>query len=80
MIRQNGKRGLDVDWKESDITPFESENLTIEYCEDRCLKNQLCIALHYTSNTCFIYYEINTIEDNANSVLSQKKCSHTPCK
>jgi hypothetical protein len=77
VCRQNGKIGLDRDWNTSGITPFESENSTIEYCEDRCLKDQLCIALHYTSNTCFIYYEIGTIEGNVNSVLSQKKCSNT---
>jgi hypothetical protein len=44
MVRQNGKTGLDADWGKSGIKPFESENSTIEYCEDRCLKNQLCIA------------------------------------
>jgi hypothetical protein len=57
FIRQNGKIGLDEDWEKSGIIPFESEISTtgIEYCEDRCLKNQLCIALHYTHNHCFIY-------------------------
>ena len=80
MVRQNGKIGLDEDWEKSGIIPFKSENSTIEYCEDRCLKNQRCIALHYLNNYCFIYYEISTIEDNANSVVSEKKCSNTPRK
>ena len=82
MVRQNGKIGLDEDWEKSGIIPFESEisSTGIEYCEDRCLKNQLCIALHYTHNHCFIYYEISIIEDHANSVFSEKKCSNTPRK
>ena len=80
MVRQNGKSGLDADWEKSGITPFQSENSTIEYCEDRCLKIQSCIALHYTDKYCFIYYEISIIEDNANSVFSEKKCSNTPRK
>jgi hypothetical protein len=45
MIRQNSKIGLDEDWLKSGITPFQSENSTIEYCEDICLKNQSCVAL-----------------------------------
>ena len=80
MVRQNGKVGLDADWQKSGITPFRSENLTIEYCEDRCLKNQRCIAVHYTSNYCFIYYEISDIVDNAVSVFSEKNCTNTPRK
>jgi hypothetical protein len=80
MLRQYGKIGLDADWIKSGITPFQSENSTIEYCEDICLKNQSCVALHYLNNYCFIYYEISTIEDNANSVVSEKNCSNTPRK
>jgi hypothetical protein len=52
MVRQNGKSGLDADWEKSGIIPFQSENLTIEYCEDRCLKIQSSVALHYTANYC----------------------------
>ena len=80
MVRQNGKIGLDVDWEKSGISPFKSENSTIEYCEDRCLKNQLCIALHYLSNYCFIYYERSIIADDASSYFSEKNCSNTPRK
>jgi hypothetical protein len=82
MVRQNGKIGLDEDWLKSGIIPFKSENSAtgIEYCEDRCLKNQRCIALHYLNNYCFIYYEISIIEDHANSVVSVKTCSNTPRK
>ena len=80
MVRQNGKIGLDADWEKSGIAPFKSENSTIEYCEDICLKNQSCVALHYTSNVCFIYYEISILEDNVNSVVSEKNCSNTPRK
>jgi hypothetical protein len=82
MVRQNGKIGLDEDWEKSGIIPFKSENSAtgIQYCEDRCLKNQRCIALHYLNNYCFIYYEISIIEDHANSVVSVKTCSNTPRK
>jgi hypothetical protein len=80
MIRQYGKIGLDADWWKSGISPFESENSTIEYCEDRCLKIQSCVALHYTANYCFIYYEISILEDSVNSVVSEKNCSNTPRK
>ena len=80
MVRQNGKIGLDADWLKSGISPFESQNSTIEYCEDRCLKNQRCIALHYTGNVCFIYYEISILEDSVNSVVSEKNCSNIPRK
>ena len=80
MVRQYNKIGTDAEWQKSGISPFRSANSTIEYCEESCLKNQRCIALHYTTNFCFIYYEISIIEDNDNSVISEKKCSNTPRK
>lgn len=80
MIRENDKIGLDADWKKSGITPFLSANSTIEYCEDKCLKNQRCIALHYTNNHCFIYYEISILQIRDNSVVSKKICSNTQRK
>ena len=78
MVRQNGKIGLDEDWLKSGIDTFDSGN--IEGCEDECLKIQNCIALHYINKKCFFYNEISILEDNVNSVVSEKKCSNTPRK
>ena len=80
MVRQYNKIGTDAEWMKSGISPFESANSTVEYCEESCLENQRCIALHYKGNFCFIYYEISIIEDDTNSVVSEKKCSNTPRK
>jgi hypothetical protein len=77
MVRQNGKRGLEEDWRKSDILPFESD---IENCEDVCIKNQSCVALHHTHYVCYTYYELGIIEDDADSVFSEKNCSNTPRK
>ncbi|VDI22053.1 Hypothetical predicted protein [Mytilus galloprovincialis] len=67
MNAQEGKSGDDADWIQARRTEY------FDACERYCIQTEACGAVHYQSNTCFVYNKtILTSRDGA--TYSQKQC------